>query len=161
MCACACVAFAISSECRSMCVALVAGAGRRCTYTVCTYLPTDRQVGLCVCRQAQGTRQGIPTADGGAYLAWSVGKGAVGLFSNQLLLIMLNEPTRALPAIYHTSAPRLPPPSPYLYFPCVRLHRTMPCHGTPRVRVLECPPLGRPSLIKLVLVNKVARATPD
>ena len=31
----------------------------------------------------------------------------------------------------------------------------MPCYGTPRVRVLECPPLGRPSLIKLVLVNKV------
>ena len=29
--------FAISSECRSVCVALVAGAGRRCTYTVCTY----------------------------------------------------------------------------------------------------------------------------
>ena len=33
----------------------------------------------------------------------------------------------------------------------------MPCHGTPRVRVLECPPLGRPSLevkfaVKLVLV---------
>ena len=26
-----------------------------------------------------------------------------------------------------------------LYSPCVRLHRTMPCHGTPRVRVLECP----------------------
>ena len=36
--ACACVAFAISSEYRSVCVALVAGAGRRCTYTVCTYL---------------------------------------------------------------------------------------------------------------------------
>ena len=37
VCACACVAFAISSECRSVCVALVAGAGRRCTYTVSTY----------------------------------------------------------------------------------------------------------------------------
>ena len=36
----------------------------------------------------------------------------------------------------------------------------MPCYGTPRVRVLECPPLGRPSLIKLVLVNKVG-PTPD
>ena len=35
-----CVAFAISSECRSVCVALVAGAGRRCTYTVCTCLLT-------------------------------------------------------------------------------------------------------------------------
>ena len=35
------VAFAISSECRSVCVALViAGAGRRCTYAVCTYLLT-------------------------------------------------------------------------------------------------------------------------
>ena len=34
---CTYVAFAISSECRSVCVALVAGAGRRCTYTVCTY----------------------------------------------------------------------------------------------------------------------------
>ena len=44
-------------------------------------------------------------------------------------------------------------PRPYLYFPCVRLHRTMPCHGTYRVCVLECPPLGRPSLIKLVLVK--------
>ena len=53
----------------------------------------------------------------------------------------------------HSSAPLLPPPSPYLYFPCVRLHCTMPCYGTPRVCVLECPPLGRPSLIKLVLVN--------
>ena len=29
----------------------------------------------------------------------------------------------------------------------------LPCYGTPRVRVLECPPLGRPSLIKLVLVK--------
>ena len=46
-----------------------------------------------------------------------------------------------------------PEPDPYLYFPCVRLHRTMPCHGTSRVCVLECPPLGRPSLIKLVLVK--------
>ena len=25
-----------SAECRSVCVALVAGAGRRCTYAVCT-----------------------------------------------------------------------------------------------------------------------------
>ena len=33
VCACACVAFAISSEGRSVCVALVAGAGRRCTYS--------------------------------------------------------------------------------------------------------------------------------
>ena len=55
--------------------------------------------------------------------------------------------------VQHISAPLLPPPSPYLYFPCVRLHCTMPCYGTPRVRVLECPPLGRPSLIKLVLVK--------
>ena len=37
-----CVAFAISSECRSVCVALVAGAGRRCTFTVCTYLLTKQ-----------------------------------------------------------------------------------------------------------------------
>ena len=47
-------------------------------------------------------------------------------------------------------------PRPYLYFPCVRLHRTMPCHGTYRVCVLECPPLGRPSLIKLVLVKMIS-----
>ena len=33
---CACVAFAISSERRSVCVALVAIAGRRYTYNVCT-----------------------------------------------------------------------------------------------------------------------------
>jgi hypothetical protein len=36
---------------------------------------------------------------------------------------------------------------------------TMPCYGTTRVirvRVLECPPLGRPSLIKLVLVKSCA-----
>ena len=36
---------------------------------------------------------------------------------------------------------------------------TMPCYGTTRVirvRVLECPPLGRPSLIKLVLVKNCA-----
>ena len=33
------------------------------------------------------------------------------------------------------------------------VHRTMPCHGTSRVCVLECPPLGRPSLIKPVLVK--------
>jgi hypothetical protein len=32
----ACVAFAIASERRSVGVALVAVAGRRCTYTVCT-----------------------------------------------------------------------------------------------------------------------------
>jgi hypothetical protein len=32
--------FAISSECRSVCVALVAGAGRRCTYTVSTFFTT-------------------------------------------------------------------------------------------------------------------------
>ena len=64
------------------------------------------------------------------------------------------DPARAPPAVYHLSAPLFPPPRPYLYFPCVRLHRTMPCHGTFRVRVLECPALGRPSLIKLVLVKK-------
>ena len=44
-------------------------------------------------------------------------------------------------------------PSPYLYFPCVRLHRTMPCHGTSRVCVLECPPFGTRSLIKFVFAN--------
>ena len=64
------------------------------------------------------------------------------------------DPFRAPSTMYHSSAPLLPPPSPYLYFPCVRLHCTMPCYGTPRVCVLECPPLGRPSLIKLVLVKK-------
>ena len=49
VCTYACVAFAISSECRSVCVALVAGAGRRCTcvYRACvpyllTYLHTLR-----------------------------------------------------------------------------------------------------------------------
>ena len=47
----------------------------------------------------------------------------------------------------------IPPPCPYPYLPYVRLHCTMPCYGTFRVCVLECPPLGRPSLIKLVLVN--------
>ena len=54
------------------------------------------------------------------------------------------DPFRAPSTMYHSSAPLLPPPSPYLYFPCVRLHCTMPCYGTPRVCVLECPPLGRP-----------------
>ena len=58
------------------------------------------------------------------------------------------DPFRTPSTIYHSSAPLLPPPSLYPYLPCVRLHCTMPCYGTPRVRVLECPPLGRPSLIK-------------
>ena len=53
--------------------------------------------------------------------------------------------TPSLPG-YHPDTPTPTPPS-------VRLPRTMPCYGTPRVRVLECPPLGRPSLIKLVLVK--------
>ena len=53
--------------------------------------------------------------------------------------------TLSLPS-YHPDAPTPTPPS-------VRLPRTMPCYGTSRVRVLECPPLGRPSLIKLVLVK--------
>ena len=53
--------------------------------------------------------------------------------------------TPSLPS-YHPDAPTPTPPS-------VRLPRTMPCYGTSRVRVLECPPLGRPSLIKLVLVK--------
>ena len=70
------------------------------------------------------------------------------------------DPFRAPSTMYHSSAPLLPPPSPYLYFPCVRLHCTMPCYGTPRVCVLECPPLGRPSLIKLVLVNKAVSVSP-
>ena len=69
------------------------------------------------------------------------------------------DPFRAPSTMYHSSAPLLPPPSPYLYFPCVRLHCTMPCYGTPRVCVLECPPLGRPSLIKLVLVKKINHGT--
>jgi len=59
---CACVAFAISSECRSVCVALVAGAGRRCTYTVCTYLP----VFVCLF----GRRYGIPVQRRAAVLEY-------------------------------------------------------------------------------------------
>ena len=70
-------------------------------------------------------------------------------------------PFRTPSTIYHSSAPPLPPPSPYPYLPCVRLHCTMPCYGTPRVRVLECPPLGRPSLIKLVLVKRCYRSVTD
>ena len=69
------------------------------------------------------------------------------------------DPFRAPSTMYHSSAPLLPPPSPYLYFPCVRLHCTMPCYGTPRVCVLECPPLGRPSLITLVHVNSSTSAS--
>ena len=53
--------------------------------------------------------------------------------------------TPSLPG-YHPDTPTPTPPS-------VRLPRTMPCCGTPRVRVLECPPLGRPSPIKSVLVK--------
>ena len=45
--------------------------------------------------------------------------------------------TPSLPG-YHPDTPTPTPPS-------VRLPRTMPCCGTPRVCVLECPPLGRPS----------------
>ena len=43
-----CVAFAISSECKSVCVALVAGAGRRYTYTylLITYLLTHYSVAV-------------------------------------------------------------------------------------------------------------------
>ena len=52
VCACACVAFAISSECRSVsgaCVgALVAGAGRRCTYTVLYFYSFSPTVGCPV-----------------------------------------------------------------------------------------------------------------
>jgi hypothetical protein len=58
--------------------------------------------------------------------------------------------------LYHIPLLRSPTTTPEpLPLPplCPRLHCTMPCYGTPRVRVLECPPLGRPSLIKLVLVN--------
>ena len=63
-------------------------------------------------------------------------------------------PLRTPSTVYHSPAPLIPPPCPYPYLPYVRLHCTMPCYGTSRVCVLECPPLGRPSLIKLVLVNK-------
>ena len=64
----------------------------------------------------------------------------------------------ATPAVNHSSAPRSLPQSPYPHSPSVRLPRTMPCYGTTRVRVLECPPLGRPSLIKLVRVKKTVTA---
>ena len=60
--------------------------------------------------------------------------------------------------LYHIPLLRSPTTTPEpLPLPplCPRLHCTMPCYGTPRVRVLECPPLGRPSLIKLVLVKYV------
>ena len=54
------------------------------------------------------------------------------------------EPTRALPAMYHSSAPRLSPPSPYLSSPCVRLHRTMPCHGArPEYAYSSVPSFGQ------------------
>ena len=94
-------------------------------------------------------------------------------------------PTRALPTVHHSSAPLLPSGALAcckalsvcvcvlafvavsgsliyiyrVYFPCVRQHRTMPCHGTrytPSMRT-RVPSfvrfLGRPSLIKLVLVK--------
>ena len=59
-------------------------------------------------------------------------------------------PLRTPSTVYHSSAPLIPPPCPYPYLPYVRLHCTMPCYGTSRVRVLECPPLGRPSQSRLV-----------
>jgi hypothetical protein len=65
VCTYACVAFAISSECRSVCVALVAGAGRRCTYicipcvcSVLTYLLTYIYLPLLTPRISLGAASG-------------------------------------------------------------------------------------------------------
>ena len=52
--------------------------------------------------------------------------------------------------------PRLSPPT--STHPSVRLHRTMSLCGTLRVCVPECPPLGRPSIIKWVLVKMIDSA---
>ena len=43
-------------------------------------------------------------------------------------------PLRTPSTVYHSSAPLIPPPCPYPYLPYVRLHCTMPCYGTSRVR---------------------------